>query len=184
MQPAELYVVSTPIGNLEDMSYRAVRTLSEADLIAAEDTRHTRILLDHYDIRTPVTALHEHNEDSEAPQLVQHLLDGKSLALVSDAGTPLLSDPGYRLVRLTIAAGIPVRTVPGACAVTAALPLSGLPTDRFAFEGFLPARAAARQTHLESLSREPEPLVFFGPVIASSQALKTWVATSESNRRR
>jgi len=161
MPSAELHIVSTPIGNLDDMSHRAVQVLSSVDLIAAEDTRHTRILLGHFGIRTQAVSLHEHNEDTEAPRLVQHLLGGKSLALVSDAGTPLLSDPGYRLVQLAIAEGVVIRTVPGASAVTAALPLSGLPTDRFVFEGFLPARAAARQHHLESLREESRTLVFF-----------------------
>ena len=161
MQSAELHIVSTPIGNLDDMTHRAVQVLSTVDLIAAEDTRHSRVLLDHFGIRTKVVSLHEHNEESEAPRLVQHLLGGKSLALVSDAGTPLLSDPGYRLVQLAIAAGITVRSVPGASAVTAALPLSGLPTDRFVFEGFLPPRAVARRNYLESLRLEPRTLVFF-----------------------
>ncbi|HLF29446.1 MAG TPA: 16S rRNA (cytidine(1402)-2'-O)-methyltransferase [Xanthomonadales bacterium] len=158
---ASLFVVATPIGNLEDMSHRAVRVLSEVDLVAAEDTRRTRVLFDHYGISTPLIALHEHNELALAPQLVQQLCSGSSLALVSDAGTPLLSDPGYRLLNLAIAAGIQVLSIPGASALTAALSIAGLPTDRFVFEGFLPAKTAARKASLERLRQEQRTLVFF-----------------------
>jgi 16S rRNA (cytidine1402-2'-O)-methyltransferase len=156
-----LYVVATPIGNLADLTYRAVEVLSGVDLVAAEDTRHTRVLLRHYGIGTPLVALHEHNEDAVAPQLVGRMREGQSLALVADAGTPLLSDPGYRLVRLAISANIIVRAVPGPSALTAALSVAGLATDRFAFEGFLPARQAARVAQLQSLRREQRTLVFF-----------------------
>lgn len=156
-----LFIVATPIGNLEDISYRAVRVLKEVDLVAAEDTRHTRIVFDHYGIKTPLASLHEHNEAVMAPTLVQRLREGASLALVSDAGTPLVSDPGYRLVQLAIESGIAVETVPGPSAVTAALSVAGLPTDRFVFEGFLPARSAARKSSLEHLVHETRTLVFF-----------------------
>jgi 16S rRNA (cytidine1402-2'-O)-methyltransferase len=135
-----LYVVATPIGNLDDMSLRALRVLAEVDVIAAEDTRHSRALLTRHGLDRTLLALHEHNEEQQAPRLVRRLLDGESVALISDAGTPLLSDPGYRLVVLAAAEGIEVVAVPGPSAVTAALSVSGLPTDRFAFEGFLPAR--------------------------------------------
>lgn len=158
---ADLYVVATPIGNLADMSYRAVDILSRVDLVAAEDTRHTRVLFEHYGITTPLIALHEHNENAVAPQLLQRLLEGKSLALVTDAGTPLLSDPGYRLLNLAISANITVRAVPGASAVTAALSVAGLATDRFAFEGFLPSKQSARIACLQRLRGEQRTLVFF-----------------------
>ncbi len=157
----ELYVVATPIGNLEDISYRAVRVLSEADVVAAEDTRHSRVLMQHYGIGTRLVALHEHNEDAAALQLVDRMRAGETVALVSDAGTPLVSDPGYRLVKLAIEAGITVRAVPGPSAVTAALGVAGLATDRFVFEGFLPAKPAARQTQLGHLRHEARTLVLF-----------------------
>jgi 16S rRNA (cytidine1402-2'-O)-methyltransferase len=158
---AKLYVVATPIGNLEDLSFRAVKVLSGVDLIAAEDTRRTKVLLDHYKITTPLTALHEHNENSVAPQLVSRMEEGKSVALVSDAGTPLLSDPGFRLVNLAIGQGIPVNTIPGASAITAALSIAGLATDSFIFQGFLPAKRSARLSRLENLVAEQRTLVFF-----------------------
>lgn len=161
MSQAGLYVVATPIGNLEDISYRAVRILSEADLVAAEDTRHSRVLLSHYNISTPMLALHEHNEAQVEDQILERIVDGEAIALISDAGTPLISDPGYRLVRAAREAGLPVYSVPGASSITAALSIAGLPPDRFAFEGFLPSKATARRKKLESLCRETRTLVFF-----------------------
>jgi len=161
MPQAGLYVVATPIGNLEDISYRAVRILSEVDLIAAEDTRHSRVLLSHYNITTALQAFHEHNEAQLEGRILERISAGQSVALISDAGTPLISDPGYRLVRAAREAGLPVYAVPGASAITAALSVAGLPTDRFAFEGFLPAKAAARRKKLEALSHETRTLVFF-----------------------
>jgi 16S rRNA (cytidine1402-2'-O)-methyltransferase len=161
MNTACLYVVATPIGNLEDITLRALSVLAEADIVAAEDTRHSRVLLSRHGIERKLVALHEHNEDKLAEQLVGKILGGESLALISDAGTPLLSDPGYRLVRLAAEAGIPVVPVPGASAVTAALSVAGLPTDRFVFEGFLPSKATARRKRLQSLAGEPRTLVFF-----------------------
>jgi len=158
---ARLYVVATPIGNLADLSYRAVEILSDVDLVAAEDTRRTRVLFDHYGISTPLIALHEHNENIIAPKLLQKLLEGKSLALVSDAGTPLLSDPGFRLINLAIGADIEVHSIPGASAITAALSVAGLATDRFAFEGFLPVKQPARLASLRNLLQERRTLVFF-----------------------
>lgn len=161
MHSAALYVVATPIGNLEDITYRAVRLLAEADLVVAEDTRRSRILLEHYDIRQPMISLHEHNEQERIPELLNRLSSGESMALISDAGTPLISDPGYRLVREAASAGVPVIPVPGPSSVTAALCVAGLPTDRFAFEGFLPARPGNRRKQLGGLAREPRTLVFF-----------------------
>ena len=156
-----LYIVATPIGNLEDITLRALRILKEVDLIAAEDTRHSRVLLDHYAIRTPLVSYHEHNEKSQAPRLVERIKNGESLALVSDAGTPAISDPGYRLVAEALRAGILVTPIPGAAAVISALSASGLPTDRFVFEGFLPAKKGERERRLESLCKESGTLVFY-----------------------
>jgi 16S rRNA (cytidine1402-2'-O)-methyltransferase len=156
-----LFVVATPIGNLEDISFRAVRVLREADLIAAEDTRHTARLLHHYDIRRPTASLHEHNEQEKVPTLVARLQDGARIALVTDAGTPAVSDPGYRLVRAAIDAGIRVGAIPGPSAVLAALVSSGLPTEAFVFVGFPPPRPAARRAWFEALAAERRTLVFF-----------------------
>jgi 16S rRNA (cytidine1402-2'-O)-methyltransferase len=161
MSTPGLYVVATPIGNLEDISYRAVRVLSEAGRIAAEDTRHSRILLNHYGIGTPLVAFHEHNEAERTPQLVEQIRSGTAVALISDAGTPLISDPGFRLVQAVAAADLPVFTVPGPSAVTAALSIAGIATDRFLFEGFLPARSSARVKRLNALAFAPATLVFF-----------------------
>jgi 16S rRNA (cytidine1402-2'-O)-methyltransferase len=156
-----LYVVATPIGNLGDMTARAIRVLGEVDLILAEDTRHSGRLLAHLGIATPMRALHEHNEKGISGLLVRELCAGRGMALISDAGTPLLSDPGFVLVREARAAGVPVRPVPGACALTAALSVAGLPTDRFVFEGFLPSRREARRSRLQALAGEPRTLVFY-----------------------
>lgn len=161
MPSGVLYLVATPIGNLGDVTQRALEILAEADIVAAEDTRRSRTLLDRYGISAKLVSLHEHNETDQAPALVEQLRGGTSIALVSDAGTPLVSDPGYRLVRLAIDAGITVSPVPGASAVTAALSVSGLPPDRFAFEGFLPAKSSARKSALQSLALEPRTQVFF-----------------------
>jgi len=156
-----LYVVATPIGNLGDLGPRARETLAACALIAAEDTRHTGSLLKHFGIGTPMVSLHDHNEAQRAPELVARMRDGTSIALVSDAGTPAISDPGYDLVRAAAAAGIDVVAVPGACALIAALSIGALPTDRFCFEGFLPARGSARRTRLAELAAEPRTLVFY-----------------------
>jgi 16S rRNA (cytidine1402-2'-O)-methyltransferase len=161
MSQAGLYVVATPIGNLEDISYRAVRILSEVDLITAEDTRHSGVLLSHYNISTAVQALHEHNEEQVADRILDRIGAGQAIALISDAGTPLISDPGYKLVRAAREAGLPVFTVPGPSAITAALSIAGLPPDRFAFEGFLPSKAGARRKSLQALSHETRTMVFF-----------------------
>jgi 16S rRNA (cytidine1402-2'-O)-methyltransferase len=156
-----LYLVATPIGNLEDITYRAVRVLREVDLIACEDTRHTRKLLDHYGVAKPVVSYHEHNEAERAAELAAKLEAGLKVALVSDAGAPLVADPGYRVVRAAIAAGIPVEPVPGPSACLAALAASGLPTNEFRFCGFLPPKAGRRQRRLESLRGEEATLIFY-----------------------
>jgi 16S rRNA (cytidine1402-2'-O)-methyltransferase len=156
-----LFLVATPIGNLDDISLRAIRVLGAVDLIAAEDTRHTAKLLHHYDIRRPTTSLHEHNEHEKAPALVGRLRGGARIALVTDAGTPAVSDPGYRLVRAAIDAGIRVEAIPGPSAVLAALVSSGLPTDGFVFAGFPPPKAAARRAWFKALENQPRTLVFF-----------------------
>jgi 16S rRNA (cytidine1402-2'-O)-methyltransferase len=161
MGKGTLFVVATPIGNLQDISPRAVQTLAEADLVVAEDTRHTRGLLHHLGLERPMQAMHEHNEEAVLPGLLARLGDGEAIALVSDAGTPLISDPGYRLVRAVHEAGMRVCAVPGPSAVTAALSVSGLPTDRFVFEGFLPPRSGPRRRRLEALRGETRTLVVF-----------------------
>ncbi len=156
-----LYVVATPIGNLEDMTYRAVRILAEVDLIAAEDTRHSRTLLEHYGIRTAQISYHEHNEEGRAEQLLEHLRQDKSIALISDAGTPCIADPGYRLVSRCRAAGVTVVPVPGASALVSALSVSGLPTDAFRFVGFAPAKEHGRRQLFERLKNESATVVFY-----------------------
>jgi len=156
-----LYIVATPIGNLEDVTFRAVRVLKEVDLIAAEDTRHSQVLLNHYEIRTPLTSYHEHYERKKARELVERLRQGQSVALLCDAGTPGISDPGYRLVVEAIGAGVEVIPLPGASALTAALSAAGLPTDRFVFEGFLPAKKQERRRILEALKQDMRTLIFY-----------------------
>lgn len=156
-----LYVVATPIGNLDDISARALRILREVALIAAEDTRHSQRLLQHFGINTPLQACHEHNEREQGGRFLTRLLAGDDVALISDAGTPLISDPGFHLVRQARAAGVRVVPVPGPSAVIAALSAAGLPSDRFIFEGFLPAKAAGRRARLEALREEPRTLIFY-----------------------
>jgi 16S rRNA (cytidine1402-2'-O)-methyltransferase len=165
-----LYLVATPIGNLRDVTLRALEILAAADVIACEDTRVTHKLLDHYGIKTALTPYHDHNAAQARPRLIERIKGGESVALVSDAGTPLISDPGYKLVRAANEAGVTVTTAPGASSVLAALAIAGLPTDRFHFEGFLPAKSAARRSRIAELARLPETLVLFesGPRIAAS----------------
>ena len=170
--PGRLFVVSTPIGNLEDITLRAVRVLSEVDLIACEDTRHTRKLLNHYGIKTRTVSYHEHNERERAAELVTELRNGSEIALVSDAGTPGVSDPGFRLVQLAIEAGVTVVTVPGPTAFVAALAASGLPTDEFLFVGFLPPRSSARRSTLERLAAVPATVIFYEAPHRIVQTLK------------
>lgn len=156
-----VWIVATPIGNLGDVSDRARELLRSVSMIAAEDTRHSRALLKHLGIATPMVALHEHNERAVVPQLLAKVRAGENVALVSDAGTPLISDPGYRLVRAAREAGLRVSPVPGACAVIAALSVAGLPSDRFVFEGFLPPKSSARRTRLRELAGEARTLVLY-----------------------
>ncbi|MGZ5834809.1 MAG: 16S rRNA (cytidine(1402)-2'-O)-methyltransferase [Xanthobacteraceae bacterium] len=167
---AGLYLVATPIGNLGDVSLRALETLAGADLIACEDTRVTGKLLERYGIKAPLTPYHEHTAAVARPKLLERLADGAAVALVSDAGTPLISDPGYKLVRAVQEAGHAVTAIPGASSVLAALSVAGLPTDRFFFEGFLPAKSGARRERIAALARIPATLVLFesGPRIASA----------------
>ena len=156
-----LYIVATPIGNLEDMTARAVRTLGEVDLIAAEDTRHSRRLLDHFSIKTHVLSYHNHNEAQVAASLVAKMVKGANVALISDAGTPLVSDPGFLLVRLAKESSIRVVPVPGVSALTTALSVAGVPSDRFVFEGFLPSTSSARITRLKEAEQESRTIIYF-----------------------
>lgn len=156
-----LYVVPTPIGNLGDITHRALEVLKSVDLIAAEDTRHTGLLLQHFAINARLFALHDHNEQQKADQLLAKLQEGQSIALVSDAGTPLINDPGYHLVRRCREAGIRVVPLPGACAAIAALSAAGIASDRFCYEGFLPAKTKGRKDTLQALIEEPRTLIFY-----------------------
>lgn len=156
-----LFVVATPIGNLDDLSARALKVLGAVTLIAAEDTRHSARLMQHFGIGTPLAACHEHNERDEGNRFIERLLAGDDVALISDAGTPLISDPGYHLVRQARASGVRVVPVPGACALIAALSAAGLPSDRFVFEGFLPAKTVGRRARLELVREEPRTLIFY-----------------------
>ena len=169
--PGILYIVATPIGNLEDITLRALRVLKEVDVVAAEDTRHTQILLNHHDIHTPLTSYHEHNEKTKSQELVARLEQGQNIALVSDAGTPAISDPGFRLVVQAIRAGLRIIPIPGASALTAVLSASGLPTDRFVFEGFLPAKKSQRREKLQTLRDETRTLIFYEAPHRLKQAL-------------
>lgn len=161
VNPGKLFLVATPIGNLGDVSARAVETLQSVDLVAAEDTRHSKRLMQHLAVSTRLLAYHEHNEEQQAAALLERMLSGQSVALISDAGTPLVSDPGYRLVNAALDNQVPVIPVPGPCAAIAALSASGLPTDRFVFEGFPPAKQGARRNYLRALKSEQRTLVFY-----------------------
>jgi 16S rRNA (cytidine1402-2'-O)-methyltransferase len=178
-----LYIVATPIGNLSDLTDRAREVLASVDAVAAEDTRHSGQLLRMLGISKPLISVHEHNEATRAAQLVEHLKNGEAIALVSDAGTPLISDPGFDIVRATLAEGHRVVPVPGACALIAALSASGLPTDRFAFEGFLPAKSKQRCSKLSEISKDERTLVFYEAPHRLSEALEDIAATLGPARR-
>lgn len=182
-QAGQLYVVATPIGNLNDFSQRAIDTLKAVDLIAAEDTRHSKPLLQHFAITTPLQSLHEHNERQRSELLVQRLQAGDSIALISDAGTPLISDPGYRLVSLVKSQCIQVIPVPGSCALISALSASGIASDRFSFEGFLPAKAGARRQQLSQLKNEQRTLIFYESPRRLLDTLKDCVEVFGEQRR-
>lgn len=171
--PGILYIVATPIGNLKDISQRAIEVLQAVNCIAAEDTRHSKHLLQHLGISTPLISLHEHNEHLRANQLIERLRQGESIALISDAGTPLISDPGYVLVKDVKDANLSVVPIPGPCALIAALCASGLPTDRFVFEGFLPSKPKLRKQHLESLQSETRTLIFYEAPHRILESIKT-----------
>ncbi|GGM04628.1 ribosomal RNA small subunit methyltransferase I [Pseudomonas asuensis] len=180
--PGTLYIVATPIGNLEDISARALRILKEVSLIAAEDTRHSSRLLQHFGINTPLAACHDHNEREQGGRFINRLLEGGSVALISDAGTPLISDPGFHLVRQARAAHIPVVPVPGASAVIAALSAAGLPSDRFIFEGFLPAKTTARRSRLDALKQEERTLIFYEAPHRLMESVEDLAAIMGGNR--
>ena len=184
-QPAagKLWIVATPIGNLDDISVRAREVLCAVDLIAAEDTRHSAALLRHIGSTVRTFALHEHNERAASDQLVERMREGAQIALISDAGTPLISDPGFRLVRAAREAGVVVSPVPGACAAIAALSVAGLPSDRFVFEGFLPAKSAARRAHLETVQAETRTLIFYESSHRIDETLNDALAVFGGERR-
>lgn len=161
MESGKLYLVGTPIGNLEDITYRAIRTLKEVQLIAAEDTRHSRKLLEYFQISTPMTSYHEHNEEEKSAELIESILGGTSVAVVTDAGMPGISDPGYRLVVKAWENGVEVIPIPGPTAMTSALVSSGFATDRFTFEGFLPRKTNQRREQLQELAAEPRTMIFY-----------------------
>lgn len=182
LKKGSLYVVATPIGNLSDLSVRARDVLAQADLICAEDTRHTRHLLHALGLDRPLMALHDHNESDRVQQVLAQLQSGKSIALVSDAGTPLISDPGYRIVRELRAAGVQISPIPGACAAIAALSVAGIASDRFSFEGFLPAKASARRERLQKLTGETRTLVFYESSHRIEESLTDMMSAFGSHR--
>ena len=183
VQPAHLYVVATPIGNLGDLSPRARGVLAQVDVVAAEDTRTSGVLMQTFGIGTRLVAVHEHNEDRMAAELIAELQSGRSIALISDAGTPLVSDPGFALVRAARAAGIPVVAIPGPCAAIAALSISGLPTDSFVFIGFLPAKSLARRARLQELASETRTLVLYEASHRIGECIDDVVAVFGGHRR-
>ena len=175
MEQGTLYIISTPIGNLEDITFRAVRILSEVDCIAAEDTRRARILLNHYHIKNQLTSYFEHNEKTKTTTLIDLLKAGKNVALISEAGTPTISDPGYRVIAEAIKHTIPIVPIPGACAAITALSVSGLPVHKFAFEGFLPPKTGKRKTLFKKLTEEERTLIFYESPYRICAALKDMI---------
>jgi len=182
LTPATLYIVATPIGNLGDISQRAIDILTQVDVIACEDTRHTGKLLSAFSIKNKTMSLHDHNERQRQDQVATMLQEGKTIALVSDAGTPLISDPGFHLVRHCRSLGLNVSPIPGACAAISALSVAGLPTDRFSFEGFLPSRSGARQATLQALVDEPRTMVFYDAPRRAIDTVRDIVATLGGER--
>lgn len=182
VNPGTLYIVATPIGNLADITQRAIEVLTQVDVIACEDTRHTGKLLSAFSIKNKTLSMHDHNERQRQDQIASMLQEGKSIALVSDAGTPLISDPGFHLVRHCRSLGLSVSPVPGACAAISALSVAGLPTDRFSFEGFLPSKSGARQTVLASLEHEERTMVFYDAPRRAIDTLKDIVETLGGSR--
>ncbi len=182
LTPATLYIVATPIGNLADISQRAIDVLTQVDVIACEDTRHTGKLLSAFSIKNKTMSLHDHNERQRQEQVATMLQAGKTIALVSDAGTPLISDPGFHLVRHCRSLGLKVSPIPGACAAISALSVAGLPTDRFSFEGFLPSKSAARQAALQALANEPRTMVFYDAPRRAIDTVKDIVTTLGGER--
>lgn len=182
-QPGQLFIVSTPIGNLNDMTARAIEVLQSVQLIAAEDTRHSRPLLQHFGIGSKLISLHEHNEQQRSEMLIEQLLAGDDVGLISDAGTPLISDPGFRLVSLARENGIRVIPIPGCCAVITALSASGLPSDRFSFEGFLPSKTSARKHILASLKNDQRTLIFYESPRRLEASLTDMIAVFGADRR-
>jgi 16S rRNA (cytidine1402-2'-O)-methyltransferase len=182
LTPATLYIVATPIGNLGDISQRAIDVLTEVDVIACEDTRHTGKLLSAFSIKNKTLSLHDHNERQRQEQVATMLKEGKSVALVSDAGTPLISDPGFHLVRHCRSLGLNVSPIPGACAAISALSVAGLPTDRFSFEGFLPSKSGARQATLQALANEPRTMVFYDAPRRAIDTVEDIVSTLGGDR--
>lgn len=180
--PGTLYIVATPIGNLGDVSSRALEVLTQVDIIACEDTRHTQKLLSSFAIKNKTLSMHDHNERQRQDYIAQLLQEGKCIALVSDAGTPLISDPGFHLVRHCRSLGLAVSPIPGACAAISALSVAGLPTDRFSFEGFLPSKSGARQSTLLALAAEPRTMVFYDAPRRAIDTIKDIVATLGSER--
>lgn len=177
INPSTLYIVATPIGNLGDISARALATLEQVDIIACEDTRHTQKLLSAFAIKNKTISMHDHNERQRQDYIASLLQEGKSIALVSDAGTPLISDPGFHLVRHCRSLGLAVSPIPGACAAISALSVAGLPTDRFSFEGFLPSKSGARQSVLKGLAAEPRTMVFYDAPRRAIDTIKDIVET-------
>ncbi|PCH94595.1 MAG: 16S rRNA (cytidine(1402)-2'-O)-methyltransferase [Gammaproteobacteria bacterium] len=182
INPSTLYIVATPIGNLGDISARALAVLAQVDIIACEDTRHTKKLLSAFSIKNKTLSMHDHNERQRQDYIASLLQEGKSIALVSDAGTPLISDPGFHLVRHCRSLGLAVSPIPGACAAIAALSIAGLPTDRFTFEGFLPSKSTARQNTLLALANEPRTMVFYDAPRRAIDTVKDIVATLGGER--
>ena len=182
INPSTLYIVATPIGNLGDISARALEILAQVDIIACEDTRHTQKLLSAFAIKNKTLSMHDHNERQRQDYIASLLQEGKSIALVSDAGTPLISDPGFHLVRHCRSLGLAVSPIPGACAAISALSVAGLPTDRFSFEGFLPSKSGARQSTLLALASEPRTMVFYDAPRRAIDTIKDIVATLGGER--